>query len=605
MIFDTLQLDIIIAYGGAWAAERLEAFRAAISTVIGSVEETIRAEHPRVRLRMRFVTFDQASALEDIGTTCPVAILETSECDERLPLLIGRLQGARVPYFVLCQGGPVDAIRRMGLSAPEVLVYRSIDQLGDVLQQELFRAVPAARIQEELIYQFWFPRETGTIWVVCPQIRDPGEYADRSSPDYTYLDNLGDTDALLDVMVFLSQYYPKATIEHFSSTDLPEGHTSSNLVVIGGPGSPEINNEICGEMMREMNAHVTYSPDCEQMIVAASNGEVTGHFQAEYGNRRKSAEAQTELRRDHGYFARFPNPLNENAAVVLINGIHTAGVVGGARVFSERREALRNFDAVLASDSPHKSFECHFEVLVLNGNVKVPVVDPRNIHPLGRTQTAATARVHAGGQGVHTRESVTVLFIAGDRGGTQVNQLQIPKEYRAIREALHASKHRDVIGLSNPILAATREQLAEAYRERPDIVHFAGHGNNRSLSIIEDRDVIAKEIPLDSKGLCELLQTMEPPVRLCVLNACGSKAVAEEIVQAGAVACAIGWSAKVTDSVAIAFSGALYGALGDGRSIADAVSVAKVASGTGDQPELVVGSGSENIVFVLGEGDKK
>ena len=83
--------------------------------------------------------------------------------------------------------------------------------------------------------------------------------------------------------------------------------------------------------MREMNAHVTYSPDCEHMIVAASNGEVTGHFQSEYGNRRKSAEAQTELRRDHGYFARFPNPLNENAAVVLINGIHTAGVVGGAR----------------------------------------------------------------------------------------------------------------------------------------------------------------------------------------------------------------------------------------------------------------------------------
>jgi hypothetical protein len=175
MTLDTLQLEITVAYGGAWATERLEAFRVAISTVIGSVEEAIRAEHPRVRLRMRFVTFDQASALEDISTTCPIAILEASEQDERLSLLIGRLQGARVPYFVLCQGGPVDAVRRMGLSAPELLVYRSIDQLGDVLQQELFWAVPPARIQEELIYQFWFPRATGTIWVVCPQIRDPGD----------------------------------------------------------------------------------------------------------------------------------------------------------------------------------------------------------------------------------------------------------------------------------------------------------------------------------------------------------------------------------------------------------------------------------------------
>ena len=72
------------------------------------------------------------------------------------------------------------------------------------------------RIHEELVYQFWFSRETSTIWVVCPQIHEPSEFADRSSPDHTYLDNLGDTDALLEVMVFLSQYYPNATIECFS-----------------------------------------------------------------------------------------------------------------------------------------------------------------------------------------------------------------------------------------------------------------------------------------------------------------------------------------------------------------------------------------------------
>ena len=600
MILDTLQLDIIVAYGAAWGREALDAFRAAISKVVESVEAIIREEHPRVRLRIRFLTFDEACALGDLSTTCPVAVLEATERDERLSLFIGRLQGAHAPYFVLCQAESEDTVRRIGVNTPELLSYRSIDQLDDVLQKELLRAVPQARIHEELIYQFWFPRETGTIWVVCPQIRNPGKYANRSSPDYTYLDNLGDTDALLDVMVFLSQYYPKATIERFSSTDLPEGHTNGNLVVIGGPGSAEISNEMCGEMMREMNAHVSYSPDCEQMIVTSS-GEVIAQFQAEYGNRKKRAKSQTELRKDHGYFARFPNPLNENASVVLINGIHTAGVLGGARAFSERREALRNFDAVLASASPQTSFECHFEVLVLNGQVKVPVVDPMNVYALGRLVTAGERRVHRSAQGTHTRESVTVLFIAGDRGGTQVNQLQLPREYRAIREALHASKHRDVMGLANPIFAATRGELALAYREGPAIVHFAGHGNDRSLSIIEDRDVLAKDIPLDAKGLCELFQTMKPGVRLCVLNTCGSKALAEELVQRGAVACAIGWPAKISDSVAIAFSGALYGALGDGRNIADAVSVAKVASGTGAEPELIAKNGSENIVFVEGE----
>src|SRR5205823_2664809 len=143
---------------------------------------------------------------------------------ERLALFIGRLQGGRVPYIVLCRAGSEEAVRRIGLSSSEIVAYGSIDELvrtDSLLQRELLRAVPQARVHEELIYQFWFPRETSTIWVVCPQIHQPGEYADRSSPDYTYLDNLGDTDALLDVMVFLSQYYPKATIERFSSSDLP------------------------------------------------------------------------------------------------------------------------------------------------------------------------------------------------------------------------------------------------------------------------------------------------------------------------------------------------------------------------------------------------
>ena len=56
---------------------------------------------------------------------------------------------------------------------------------------------------------------------MCPQDHTPSEYADRSSLDYTYLDNLGDQDALLELMVFLSRHYPNATIRHFNSGDLP------------------------------------------------------------------------------------------------------------------------------------------------------------------------------------------------------------------------------------------------------------------------------------------------------------------------------------------------------------------------------------------------
>jgi hypothetical protein len=215
--------------------------------------------------------------------------------------------------------------------------------------------------------------------------------------------------------------------------------------------------------------------------------------------------------------------------------------------------------------------------------------------------SAVTTRVHASSPG-DSRESVKILFIAGDRGGTQVNQLQIPKEYQAIQEALRSCKHRDVIALANPILGATRQQLAVAYRVGPAIVHFAGHGNDRSLSILEDRDVIAREIPLDGEQLCVMFSTMRPRVRLCVLNACGSKVLAQQLVKAGAVECAIGWPAKLSDSVAISFSRALYDAIGDGRNMCEALSVAKLASGAGEGPELFAAGEPDTIAFVNGEG---
>ena len=429
-------------------------------------------EYPSVQLQLRCVTAEQACALGDCDVTCAVAVLDMTQCDEHLALFAGRLQGWRVPCIVVYHTAAEAAARRLGLNNRDLVAYTSMDKLflpDSVLQRELLRAVPQTRIHEEFVYRFWFPRETRTIWVVCPQIHEPGEFAELSSPDYTYLDNLGDTDALLEVMVFLSQYYPNATIERFSARDLPNGHTSGNLVVIGGPGSADdISNEICREMMKSMGSHVSYSSDCEQMIVARQCGQ-TVELQAEYRTDGQASAPQEPLgvRCDPGYFARFANPLNESATVVLINGVHTTGVLGAAKVFGERREALRNFQAALASGAEPGSFECHFDVQVVNRYVRVPEVDPRHIWSLGRAEStvqsmATNAHGHKFASDIRT--SATILFIAGDRG---LNQLQVPNEYDAIQGALHACKHRDIISLGNPILAATRGKLAEAYRQRP------------------------------------------------------------------------------------------------------------------------------------------
>jgi hypothetical protein len=597
----TLSLDVVASFGSSWIKDRVDQFCNGMSATVESLGNKIRATHPSIQLRLRCISSEEISTIEDENMTCAVAVLDVSDCDIQLALFAGRLQGGGVPYIMVCRADSKESANRMGISSLNLVIYESMDQLfvSDlVLQQELLRAVSHARIHEELVYQLWFPRETSTIWVVCPQIAEPGEFADRSSADYTYLDNLGDTDALVEVMVFLSQYYPNATIERFSSDDLPEGHTSSNLVVIGGPGSTEIRNEICRDMMSGMRSHVAYSSDCEQMKVTSVVGE-TIELSAEYRDNGEGGGRQTSLglRTDWGYFSRFNNPLNENATVVLINGIHTAGVLGAVRVFSERREALRNFDTVLASGIATTSFECYFEVPVLNAHVRVPCVNPGNIFALDQGEQRVTRLPPSGG--AERRSSVRILFIAGDRGGSRVNYLQLPKEYHAIQDARHACTHRDVIALANPIFAATRERLALAYRERPTIVHFAGHGDERSLSIVEDLGLLANETPLDANQFCDMLRTMQDHVLLCILTACRSVELAQQLVNEGVVTFAVGWPGKVSDSAAIAFSGALYSALGDGRGINDSVSVARVACGMGNEPLLIAADQADIDLVVV------
>jgi hypothetical protein len=186
-----------------------------------------------------------------------------------------------------------------------------------------------------------------------------------------------------------------------------------------------------------------------------------------------------------------------------------------------------------------------------------------------------------------------------------VNQLQIPNEIDAIQNALRGCKYRDIMSLAIPILAATRSKLAEAYRQRPGIVHFAGHGNDRSLSIIEDHGGVANATALKTDQLCEMLRTMEKPVRLFVLNACASADMAQRLVQQSVVDYAVGWPETVSDSAAIAFSRALYGALGEGRSIADAVDVGMVACGPECNPVLAAVAGADTSVPFIGEEEKQ
>lgn len=605
---DKWSLTILAAHSQKWSQRLAQEFREGVIALLTHVESQLRIAHPSLRLRSLCLAAAHPHQSENVlRELFAYAIFDVTDWDEDLAFLMGGMQGARIPYIKICKSGS-DTRTQQNLSASDIIPYHEITDLfrpDSLLQGRILQAISPARVLEQLVYELWFPRDTTTIWVVCPQCKDPGEFAKPSNPDYTYLDNLGDTDALLEIMVFLARYYPKASIEKISADHLPTGHTKSNLVVIGGPGScDDIGNRVCLDMMASMRSRVSYSEDCESMLVTSDAPELIELRAEMRSDVTDTASADYfSVRQDYGYFSRFPNPLNRNATVVLVNGIHTAGVLGAAKAFAHH-EGLDNYHSVFNSGASPRSFECYFEVGVINGDVSVPSVSPENIYSLGSVEPTPpdVPNRKGAGQLYNGTYPVRVLFIAGDRGGGQRNQIQPSRELDSITEAILGSDHRKAFKLLLPIQAVTRQKFVEAYREQPAILHFAGHGDDRSLSFILDEGLLVNTTPLLTEHLAAIISSFPNRIRLCVLNTCYSAAVTEHLVTADIVDAAIGWPSKLDDATAIAFSRTLYRNLGNGLTLAQSITLANQSHGSKEHAVLLTISKVDSKMFTFVEG---
>jgi hypothetical protein len=240
---------------------------------------------------------------------------------------------------------------------------------------------------------------------------------------------------------------------------------------------------------------------------------------------------------------------------------------------------------------PHRVCD---EVGMLHDGAIAPTIMPDCLYSHGSTKRILHHTSSTTGEDqrdVEKRHTVTVLFVAGDRGGSQRHQIQTPREFNAIDEALRACEYRDTFYLARPILAATHQKFVEAYRHRPAILHFAGHGDNRSLTFISDEGSLVSQTPVTEEQLAAILGSFPDRVRLCVLNTCNSASVAKHLVDTHVADAAVGWPAQLADAAAIAFSRALYGRLGDGLSLSRSIALAAQSYGSEESPELYTDEG--------------
>ncbi len=177
---------------------------------------------------------------------------------------------------------------------------------------------------------------------------------------------------------------------------------------------------------------------------------------------------------------------------------------------------------------------------------------------------------------------IKVLFIKASPPRTAA--LDHDTELRKLQELAQESGWFEVI----PVIAATVDDVRKSLlQHEPQILHFAGHGDEHGALVFNKPGKVATFQLLRPQHLADILAAHQAEatskLQLVVLAGCNTAASADKA--ADVIGCAIGMNNTVFDTaVAEWFTPTLYAALAAGRSIQNAVDMAKATLHSQKQP---------------------
>jgi len=193
---------------------------------------------------------------------------------------------------------------------------------------------------------------------------------------------------------------------------------------------------------------------------------------------------------------------------------------------------------------------------------------------------------------------IKILFLASNPKDTA--RIRLDEEIRTIDEALQKSEYRDRFQLEKHFAVRVSDLQNHLLRYKPDIVHFSGHGSEKSEIILEDEQGKRKRV--SQRAIGQLFKLLKDNIRCVILNACyletQAKAIAEHIE------CVVGMSNAISDEAAIRFSKAFYQALGYGRDIKTAfdlgcLEIDTEGFGEQDTPKLIASREDPSAIYIL------
>lgn len=381
-------VKVLVAIGSYYRGNSvgIELFTDAIKRAAGSAATVLESEgvHLDVETVIQQTSQNRVTAKNVVSAlnASSLMILDISDGDSAPELFqIGYCEAANIPHIVTVRKESEKSSTNASFF-DDPFFYEDEAELSVTLSGHLVQKVrevlQTQRISPQDRNLIWFPHSTESIHVVASKSTDDLYSADSDHRNHVYLEQFSDKDTVLELMVFLSRNY-NSRIHKYTSEEFPEKQLlRDNLVVIGGPGIDEIlpGNPVCREFNLTFQSSIKYAADGESLEVFKDGSKQV--LAPKYSN--------GLLMMDYGYFARFPNPFDLSASVVMIHGLHTSGVLGAALAFSDHTQASENFRtlrAKLASLSKDVvSFEALFEVKRVGGTVQVPEIIEEWIFPL-------------------------------------------------------------------------------------------------------------------------------------------------------------------------------------------------------------------------------
>lgn len=160
-------------------------------------------------------------------------------------------------------------------------------------------------------------------------------------------------------------------------------------------------------------------------------------------------------------------------------------------------------------------------------------------------------------------------------------RVRVDIEARTIQDRLKLGKKRGSTIVSRVLVAARIEDVRMALLEdKPNIVHFSGHGTHAGQLVFENAHGESETVP--PHALAELLSICGT-VQCVILNACYSIKQGELMLPS--IPFAIVMDGSISDDAAIAFAAGFYDAVGAGENYETAFKYGRNNIGLKDLPE--------------------